>query len=86
MNGLAELVKTLGPTRIAAMGAVAAILVGVFAFIMLRISTPTMTPLYTDLTFEDSSAIVSQLESLAVPHELVPGPGLLTRRPTRLKL
>ncbi|WP_412103536.1 flagellar basal-body MS-ring/collar protein FliF [Stappia stellulata] len=71
MNGLAELVKTLGPTRIAAMGAVAAILVGVFAFIMLRISTPTMTPLYTDLTFEDSSAIVSQLESLAVPHELL---------------
>ncbi|MCA1299331.1 flagellar basal-body MS-ring/collar protein FliF [Stappia indica] len=70
MNGFGELVKTLGPTRLAAMGAVAAILVGVFAFIMLRISTPQMTPLYTDLTFEDSSAIVSQLESLAVLHEL----------------
>lgn len=52
------------------MGAVAAILVGVFAFIMLRVTAPQMTPLYTDLTFEDSSAIVSQLDSLAVPYQI----------------
>ena len=52
------------------MGAVAAILVGAFAFLMLRVTAPQMTPLYSDLTFEDSSAIVSQLESLAVPFEL----------------
>nr|WP_245165466.1 flagellar basal-body MS-ring/collar protein FliF [Stappia sp. 28M-7] len=52
------------------MGAVAAILVGVFAFIMLRVTTPQMTPLYTDLTFEDSSAIISQLDSLAVPYQI----------------
>ncbi|WP_428698016.1 flagellar basal-body MS-ring/collar protein FliF [Stappia sp.] len=71
MNGLADLVKALGPGRLAAMGAVAAILVGVFALIMLRVTAPQMTPLYTDLTFEDSSAIVSQLDSLAVPYELL---------------
>lgn len=52
------------------MGAVAAILVGVFAFIMLRVTTPQMTPLYTDLTFEDSSAIISQLDSLAIPYQI----------------
>ena len=33
MNGLTEFIKTLGPARVAAMGAVAAILIGVFAFI-----------------------------------------------------
>ena len=70
MNGIADFVKAIGPARLAAMGAVAAILVGAFAFLMLRVTAPQMTPLYSDLTFEDSSAIVSQLESLAVPFEL----------------
>lgn len=70
VNGIADLVKTLGPARLAAMGAVAAVLVGIFAFIILRVTAPQMVPLYTDLTFEDSTAIVSQLESLGVVHEI----------------
>lgn len=70
MNGLIEFIKTLGPTRVAAMGAVAAILVGVFAFIIFRVTAPQMTQLYSDLTLEDSSAIVNQLESLGVPFEI----------------
>jgi len=70
VNALNDLVKALGPARLAAMGAVAAILIGVFAFIMLRVTAPQMTPLYTDLTFDDSAAIVSQLESLAIPFEM----------------
>lgn len=70
VNGITELIKTLGPTRIAAMGAVAAILVGVFALIIFRITAPQMVPLYTDLTLEDSSAVISRLESQGVQHEL----------------
>jgi flagellar M-ring protein FliF len=70
VNGLIEFIKTLGPTRVAAMGAVAAILVGVFAFIIFRVTAPQMTQLYSDLTLEDSGAIVNQLESLGVPFEL----------------
>lgn len=52
------------------MGAVAAILVGVFAFIIFRVTAPQMTNLYSDLTLEDSGAIVNQLESLGIPFEL----------------
>ncbi len=52
------------------MGAVAAILIGVFAFIIFRVTAPQMSTLYTDLTLEDSGAIVTQLESLGVPFEL----------------
>jgi flagellar M-ring protein FliF len=52
------------------MGAVAVTLVGFFAFIILRLSAPTMVPLYTDLPFEDSAAIVSELESRNIPYEL----------------
>ncbi|WP_244313568.1 flagellar basal-body MS-ring/collar protein FliF [Stappia sediminis] len=52
------------------MGAVAAILVGVFAMIIFRITAPQMVPLYTDLTLEDSSAVISRLENQGIQHEL----------------
>lgn len=70
MNGLFEFLKTLGAARVAAMGAVAAILVGVFAFIILRVTSPQMTTLYNELTLEDSAAIVTQLESQGVQFQL----------------
>ncbi|MBA5775709.1 flagellar M-ring protein FliF [Stappia sp. F7233] len=70
MKAIAELLKTLGPTRLAAMGAVAAVLIGIFATIIFRITAPQLVPLYTDLTLEDSSAVISQLESQAIPHEI----------------
>src|SRR3984885_5971684 len=52
------------------MGAVTITLVGFFAFLMLRVTAPQMTPLFTDLTFEDSTAIVKELERQGVPYEL----------------
>ncbi|MEP2705195.1 MAG: flagellar basal-body MS-ring/collar protein FliF [Roseibium sp.] len=70
MNGLIEFIRALGPARIAAMGAVAAILVGVFAFIIFRVTAPQMTTLYSELTLQDSASIVTQLESQAVQFEL----------------
>jgi flagellar M-ring protein FliF len=70
VQGLLEFVKTLGAPRIAAMGAVTIALVGFFAFLILRVTAPQMTPLFTDLTYEDSAAIVKELERQAVPYEL----------------
>lgn len=70
MNGLIEFIRALGPARIAAMGAVAAILVGVFAFIIFRVTAPQMTTLYSELALQDSASIVTQLESQAVQFEL----------------
>ena len=52
------------------MVAVGAGLIGFFAFMIMRISEPHLTPLYTDVTLQDSSAIVRQLESQNVPYEL----------------
>ena len=54
MQGFVEFVRTLGAARIAAMGAVTVALVGFFAFLILRVTAPQMTPLFTDLTAEDS--------------------------------
>ena len=52
------------------MGAVTVALVGFFAFLVLRVTAPQMTPLFTDLAFEDSAAVVKELERQAVPCEL----------------
>ena len=52
------------------MGAVAVALIGYFAFLIMRATAPVMTPLFTDLPFEDSAAIVKSLESQNIPYEL----------------
>ena len=70
MQGLLEFAKTLGAPRIAAMVAVTIALVGFFAFLILRVTAPQMTPLFTDLSYEDSAAIVKELERQGVPYEL----------------
>src|SRR6202035_73637 len=44
--------------------------IGFFAFVILRITTPQMTPLFTDLTIEDSSAIIKELDRQAIVYEL----------------
>ncbi len=70
MQTLLEFAKTLGAPRIAAMGAVTIALVGFFAFLILRVTAPQMTPLFTDLAYDDSAAIVKELERQGVPYEL----------------
>jgi flagellar M-ring protein FliF len=70
VQGLVEFVKTLGAPRIAAMGAVTIALIGFFGFLMLRVTTPQMTPIFTELSLEDSAAIVKELDREGVTYEL----------------
>src|SRR2546423_3343756 len=70
VQGLVEFIRTLGAARLGAMAAVTAALVGVFAFIILRVTAPQMAPVFTDLTPEDSAAIVKDLERQGIPYEL----------------
>lgn len=70
MNSLAEFFRTLGAARLAAMGTVAAITIGFFIYISMRISSPHMVLLYSGLDLSDSSKIVQKLEALAVPYKL----------------
>ncbi len=52
------------------MSVVAVLMLGFFAFLILRVSAPNMAPLYTGLSFDDSAAIVSELQSTGIPYEL----------------
>jgi flagellar M-ring protein FliF len=70
VQGLVEFIRTLGAARLGAMAAVTAALVGVFAFIILRVTAPQMSPVFTDLTPEDSAAIVKDLERQGIAYEL----------------
>ena len=70
MQGLVEFVRTLGAARLAAMGAVTVALVGFFAFVILRVTAPQMSPLFTDLSMQDSAAIVKDLDRQGIAYEL----------------
>jgi flagellar M-ring protein FliF len=70
LQSLLNFLKGLGAARLMAMIAVTAALIGFFAFVIIRVTTPQMTTLFTDLSTEDSSAIIKDLERQAIPYEL----------------
>jgi flagellar M-ring protein FliF len=70
VQGLLEVLKKLGPGRLAAMGAVTVALIGFFGFVILRFSEPTLTTLFTGLDIKDSASIVKELESAGVTYQL----------------
>ncbi|MGY4497603.1 flagellar M-ring protein FliF [Bradyrhizobium sp. GM24.11] len=70
LQGLADFLKGIGAARFGAMIAVTAALVGFFAFVIMRVTTPQMTTLFTDLSVEDSSGIIKDLERQGIQFEL----------------
>ena len=89
MNGLIEFVKTMGAARLAAMGAITALLIGFFALVIVRISTPAMAPLFTELSLDDSARIVKELDAQGIDYQLrADGSTVMVPRPdvTRLRM
>jgi len=70
VQGFFDFVKSLGAARMAAMAAVTLALIGFFSFLMIRMTTPQMVPLFTDLSVEDSSSIIKDLERQAIAYQL----------------
>lgn len=70
MDNFTKLINRIGMPRLAAMAVVAALMLGFFGFLVLRAQTPNLAPLYTGLSLEDSSAIVTELQTLNIPFEL----------------
>ncbi len=77
MQGFFDFVKSLGAARMAAMAAVTLTLVGFFAFMMIRMTTPQMVPLFTDLPMDDSASIVKDLERQGVTYEIKNGGAII---------
>ncbi len=52
------------------MGAVTLALIGFFAFLMVRMTTPSMVPLFTDLALDNSASIVKELDRQGITYTL----------------
>jgi len=70
LQGLVSFLRGLGASRLMAMVAVTIALIGFFAFVIMRVTTPQMTTLFTDLSLEDSSAVIKDLERQGIPFEI----------------
>ena len=64
------MMRNLGPTRLAVMGAMLFGLIGFFIFITARLSAPSLELLYRELDAADASRIVQQLETANIPFEI----------------
>jgi flagellar M-ring protein FliF len=71
-NSFVQTIKGLGTTRLAVMGGILALLVVFFLFVSLRVSEPTMSILYSDLTTIDSSAVSGKLAEEAIVFQVSP--------------
>ena len=70
MQGFFDFVKSLGAARMAAMAAVTLTLIGFFSFLMIRMTTPQMVPLFTDLSGDDSASIIKDLDRQGIAYQL----------------
>ena len=62
--------RSLGAARLLVLSATALGLLGLFAFLLLRVAEPHYTLLYGELELDDSAAIVGRLEALGVAFRL----------------
>jgi flagellar M-ring protein FliF len=70
VNGIVGQFTKFGAARLAAMLAVTLALVGFFGFVMLRMSQPAMSVLFSDLSQQDVSAILKDLDTRGIKYEL----------------
>lgn len=70
MNGIVEQFTKFGAARLAAMLAVTLALVGFFGFVMLKMSQPAMSVLFSDLSTQDVNAILKDLDTRGIKYEL----------------
>lgn len=72
-NAAMALLATLGPGRIVALGAVAVLLLGFFAYVIGRAAEPSYTLLFSNLQLAEAQQLTQRLDGLDVPYRLSPG-------------
>jgi flagellar M-ring protein FliF len=75
---IVKILRDLGPGRVSAIGGITVIAVLFFLFLTARLSTPLMSPLYSDLQEADSQEIVAYLSSQGIDHQTRKGGSEIT--------
>src|SRR5262249_39021288 len=70
MENVMQSLKGLGPLKIITFGLIAIILLLTLFFLSSRLTSPVMSTLYNDLSGQDSTKVISQLESMGVKYEV----------------
>ena len=65
-----QLLRSLGPARILALGAVAAVMLGFFAYVIARAAEDRYTLLFSGLALTDAQELVGRLDAMGVPYRL----------------
>lgn len=68
MSSFINTLKDLGPSRLAIMSAILVGLILFFVFVSMRVATPPMRLLYSDLSPADSAAVAAKLEESQIPY------------------
>lgn len=69
MNALLDTLRGFGAIKVGLMALVSMALIGAFSMIAMRIVSPALSPLYSNLSPEDSAKIIGELGKLGVPYE-----------------
>jgi flagellar M-ring protein FliF len=70
MNTMVQSLKEMGQVKMAMLVGVSVLLIGLFVLLSLRATSPVMSPLYSNVSVEDSGAIVEELEKQGIKYEL----------------
>ncbi|CAA7611720.1 Flagellar M-ring protein [Magnetospirillum sp. UT-4] len=70
VNAFLQMMRGLGPMRLAAIAGVGVSILGFFIYLMSRVAAPQMELLYGELDLADSKAIVDKLSAEKVPYEV----------------
>jgi flagellar M-ring protein FliF len=87
MENLFQNLKGFGSIRYVALGFIGIVLLTVFSFLSLRLTSPVMSSLYNNLSPEDSASLVTELGGLGVRFEVQNGGAeILVESPQVLKV
>ena len=70
MNAFLQMLRGLGPMRLAAIAGVGVSILGFFIYLMSRVAAPQMELLYGDLDMADSKQIIEKLTTDKIPYEV----------------
>ena len=70
MQGILEQIRRFGAVRLAVMALVSLGLLSFFGYIIVRASQPSLAVLYSDLSPEDTTAIMRELDARGLTYEM----------------
>ncbi len=75
MNTIIQSMKGMSSFRVIALSVVGVILLLSFAFLSMKLTSPVLSPLYANLSPEDSTAVVTELSAMGVSFDVHEGSG-----------